>query len=130
MKAIFGWLGAVAGLMLVSAPQGVAAQSVGETIYRQNCASGHENPDTRAPSKASLAAVEPQAIACALSDGKLLWRDDTARGYQGINGVAGKGGAIEAASITAANGRLLVNSGYGMSGEQAGDVLLAFRPKR
>ena len=61
--------------------------------------------------------------------GKLLWRYDTARPYHGINGVDGKGGAIDAASISAANGLLLVNSGYGMFGQQAGNVLLAFRPK-
>ena len=63
------------------------------------------------------------------TNGKLLWRYDTVHDYQGINGVAGHGGSIDAASITAANGRLLVNSGYGMFGQQAGNVLLAFKPK-
>lgn len=61
--------------------------------------------------------------------GKLLWTYDTLRSYQGINGVAGEGGAIDAASISAANGLLLVNSGYGMFGQKAGNVLLAFKPK-
>ena len=61
--------------------------------------------------------------------GKQLWKYDTAIAYQGINGVAGKGGSIDAASITAANGLLLVNSGYGMFGETPGNVILAFRAK-
>ena len=63
-------------------------------------------------------------------DGKQLWKFDTAATFQGVNGVSGKGGSIDAASITAGNGLLLVNSGYGMFGETPGNVILAFRPKR
>jgi polyvinyl alcohol dehydrogenase (cytochrome) len=62
-------------------------------------------------------------------DGKQLWKFDTATTFQGINGVSGKGGSIDAASITAGNGLLFVNSGYGMFGETPGNVILAFRPK-
>lgn len=61
--------------------------------------------------------------------GKLLWSYNTSREFDGINGVKGKGGAVDSNSITAANGLLLVNSGYGMFGQQAGNMLLAFRPK-
>jgi polyvinyl alcohol dehydrogenase (cytochrome) len=43
--------------------------------------------------------------------------------------VEAKGGSIDAASITAANGLLLVSSGYGMFGQLAGNVLLAFKVK-
>jgi polyvinyl alcohol dehydrogenase (cytochrome) len=62
-------------------------------------------------------------------DGKELWKFDTAIQLQAINGVAGKGGSIDAASITAGDGLLFVNSGYGMFGETPGNVTLAFRPK-
>jgi polyvinyl alcohol dehydrogenase (cytochrome) len=62
-------------------------------------------------------------------DGRQLWRFDTAMTFQGINGVSGKGGSIDAASITAGDGLLFVNSGYGMFGETPGNVILAFRPK-
>ena len=61
--------------------------------------------------------------------GKLLWSYKTAKDFDGINGVKGKGGAIDSNSITAANGLLLVNSGYGMFGQAGGNVLLAFKPK-
>jgi polyvinyl alcohol dehydrogenase (cytochrome) len=61
--------------------------------------------------------------------GKQLWTGKTAMDYDGINGVKGKGGAIDSNSITAANGLLLVNSGYGLFGQAAGNVLLAFKPK-
>ena len=62
--------------------------------------------------------------------GRELWKYDTARPYTGINGVAGRGGAIDGVSITAANGLLLMNSGYGSFGQQGGNMLLAFRPKK
>lgn len=63
-------------------------------------------------------------------DGHVLWQFDTARSFTTVNGVAGAGGSIDAAAITAANGMLFVNSGYGMFGQKAGNVFLAFRPKR
>ena len=61
--------------------------------------------------------------------GKQLWTTKTAMDYDGINGVKGKGGSIDSNSITAANGLLLVNSGYGMFGQAGGNMLLAFKPK-
>jgi len=61
--------------------------------------------------------------------GKLLWSYQTAKEFDGINGVKGKGGAIDSNSFTAMNGLLLVNSGYGMFGQAGGNMLLAFRPK-
>jgi polyvinyl alcohol dehydrogenase (cytochrome) len=60
--------------------------------------------------------------------GAQLWKFDTAIAYQGINGVAGKGGSIDAASISAGDGLLFVNSGYGMFSQTPGNVFLAFKP--
>ncbi len=63
--------------------------------------------------------------------GNVLFEYDTARAYETLNGVPGKGGSIDNASIVAANGLLFVNSGYGlMGGPTPGNVLLAFRAKR
>ncbi|WP_129782351.1 outer membrane protein assembly factor BamB family protein [Peristeroidobacter soli] len=61
--------------------------------------------------------------------GEVLFAFDTARPFQTINGVQGRGGSIDNASIVAANGYLLVSSGYGMFGQMPGNVLLAFVPK-
>jgi polyvinyl alcohol dehydrogenase (cytochrome) len=61
--------------------------------------------------------------------GAVLFSYDTAKKYETLNGVAGNGGAIDSASIVAANGQLFVASGYGMFGQPPGNVLLAFRPK-
>ncbi|MEX1032627.1 MAG: PQQ-binding-like beta-propeller repeat protein [Cellvibrionaceae bacterium] len=61
--------------------------------------------------------------------GKLLFQFDTANSFKTVNGVEAKGGAIDNASIVAANGYLFVNSGYGMFGQMPGNVLLAFKKK-
>lgn len=61
--------------------------------------------------------------------GEVLFTFDTARPFETVNGVEARGGSIDSASITAANGYLLVNSGYGMFGQMAGNVLLGFKPK-
>ncbi|MBL8773576.1 MAG: PQQ-binding-like beta-propeller repeat protein [Phenylobacterium sp.] len=61
--------------------------------------------------------------------GKALWSYDTLRDFPTLNGVPGKGGSIDAASIVGVNGLVLVGSGYGMFGQAPGNVLLAFRPR-
>jgi polyvinyl alcohol dehydrogenase (cytochrome) len=43
-----------------------------------------------------------------------------------VNGVAAKGGSINAAGPAIADGMVFSNSGYGQFGGAAGNVLLAF----
>ena len=63
--------------------------------------------------------------------GKLLFQYDTAHDFKTLNEVPGKGGAIDNASIVAANGYVFVNSGYGLFPTQTpGNVFLAFRAKQ
>jgi polyvinyl alcohol dehydrogenase (cytochrome) len=61
--------------------------------------------------------------------GEILFKFDTARSFDTVNGVEARGGSIDNASVVAANGYLLVSSGYGMFGQMPGNVLLAFRRK-
>lgn len=63
--------------------------------------------------------------------GKLLATHDTAVAYPAsVSKVAGNGGSIDAAGPFAGDGMLFVGSGYGSFGQQAGNVLVAFRPKK
>ena len=63
--------------------------------------------------------------------GKLLATHDTAVAYpQTVTKLAGSGGSIDAAGPFAGDGMLFVGSGYGSFGQQAGNVLVAFRPRR
>jgi polyvinyl alcohol dehydrogenase (cytochrome) len=61
--------------------------------------------------------------------GKELWKFDTLRTYDTLNGIKGQGGSFDTATIVGTNGLLLAGSGYGMFGQAPGNVLLAFRPK-
>jgi polyvinyl alcohol dehydrogenase (cytochrome) len=96
-------------------------------------------PARNATFSTAVAVVDGAVVAGALDGtlytidaktGKLLWSYQTAKTYETSNGVPGKGGSIEANAITAANGLLLVTSGYGQFGEIPGNVLLAFKPKK
>ena len=58
-------------------------------------------------------------------DGRLLWSLDTVRNYKTVNGVAAKGGTLDASGPIVAGGTLLVTSGYPRMGGLPGNVLLA-----
>jgi polyvinyl alcohol dehydrogenase (cytochrome) len=60
------------------------------------------------------------------SDGKIVWDYDTAHEYQTVNGVSGRGGAMDVAGPVVAGGMLFAISGYPARGGLPGNVLLAF----
>jgi polyvinyl alcohol dehydrogenase (cytochrome) len=63
-------------------------------------------------------------------DGHVLWEFNTAREFETVNGVAGKGGALNGPGPVIAGGMVFTNSGYSYIGTGlAGNVLLAFGPK-
>jgi polyvinyl alcohol dehydrogenase (cytochrome) len=60
------------------------------------------------------------------SGGKIIWDYDTAHDYRTVNGLPGKGGAIDVAGPVVAGGMLFTVSGYPARGGMPGNVLLAF----
>ena len=62
--------------------------------------------------------------------GKLLSTLDTAVAFEAVNKVPGKGGTIDAAGPFAGDGMVFVGSGYASFGQQAGNVLIALKPRR
>jgi polyvinyl alcohol dehydrogenase (cytochrome) len=62
--------------------------------------------------------------------GNVVWDVDTARDYNAVNGVKGRGGSLDGPGAVVAGGMLFVNSGYSRFGGMPGNVLLAFAPKR
>ncbi|WP_423350937.1 PQQ-binding-like beta-propeller repeat protein [Phenylobacterium sp. VNQ135] len=64
------------------------------------------------------------------ASGKLMSTFDTAVPFTGVNKLAGSGGSIDAAGPFAGDGMLFVSSGYGSFGQQPGNALIAYRPKR
>jgi polyvinyl alcohol dehydrogenase (cytochrome) len=60
------------------------------------------------------------------ADGRVLWDVDTTVEVRTVNGVPGRGGAIDGPGPVVAGGLLLVNSGYGSFGQMPGNLLLAY----
>ena len=64
--------------------------------------------------------------AYANADGKVLWELNTGVDFQSVNGVDAKGGSLDGAGPTIANGSVFVMSGYGRLGGYGGNALIAF----
>jgi polyvinyl alcohol dehydrogenase (cytochrome) len=61
------------------------------------------------------------------TDGKVLWEFNTAREFETVNGVPGKGGSINGPGPVIVDGMVFTNSGYAYLGTgMSGNVLLAF----
>ena len=59
-------------------------------------------------------------------DGSVVWDFDSAKSFETVNGVKGRGGSIDGAGPTIGSGMLFTNSGYGRFTGAWGNVLLAF----
>ena len=84
---------------------------------------------TAIPGVVFSGSVDGHLRAFTAEDGRVLWDFDTARDYQTVNGVRGKGGSLDGAGPVIVGGMLFVNSGYARNGGIAGNVLLAFAPE-
>jgi len=63
--------------------------------------------------------------------GQVLFEYQTNKAWPNtVNGVVGRGGALDSAPYAAGDGTLFVESGYDRFSEPPGNVLIAFRPKR
>jgi polyvinyl alcohol dehydrogenase (cytochrome) len=74
--------------------------------------------------------VDGHLRAFAAADGHVLWDFDTAREFDTVNGVPGRGGSLDGAGPVIAGGMLYTTSGYSRNGGMAGNVLLAFGPEQ
>jgi polyvinyl alcohol dehydrogenase (cytochrome) len=64
--------------------------------------------------------------AYAADDGEILWRFDTNREFETVNGVEARGGAMDGPGAVVSGGMVYVNSGYVSIIGRPGNVLLAF----
>jgi len=88
------------------------------------------------PAQSSAVSAIPGAVfsgsedghlrAYSTANGKIVWDYDTSHDYQTVNGIPGRGGAIDVAGPVAAGGMLFAVSGYPARGGKPGNVLLAF----
>lgn len=59
-------------------------------------------------------------------NGQVVWQTQTAKPFQGVNGVEGHGGSIDVDGAVIGGGMLLIHSGYSMFGQLPGNVLLSY----
>lgn len=95
------------------------------------CAIAMAAPVTVAGDVVFVGSVDGHLRSYAAQSGKLLWDYDTLREFTGVNGINGRGGSINAAGATVANGLVFQTSGYGAYGLGIpGNVLLVFGVKK
>jgi polyvinyl alcohol dehydrogenase (cytochrome) len=111
------------GAMVWSAPPARAC------AYRKSCSPAQSGAVTATPDYVLSGSVDGHIRAYATTTGMVLWDFDTARAFTTVNGVHARGGALDAGGPTIAGGMLFVNSGYGLYGGQAGNVLIAFKAR-
>jgi polyvinyl alcohol dehydrogenase (cytochrome) len=88
------------------------------------------------PSQSAAVSVIGDAVFSASQSGEMrafdidtgieIWRFDTVRDFETVNGARGRGGAIDQAGAVAVDGMLYFNSGYAKFSGHPGNVLLAF----
>ena len=96
---------------------------------RSGCSPAQSAAVTVIPGVVFSAAFDGIVRAYSSRDGEVIWQYDTVREYETVNGVKGRGGAIDGPGPTVVNGMLYINSGYGRLNGAPGNVLLAFKPE-
>ncbi len=93
---------------------------------RRGCFAANSAAPTVIPGVVFAGGLDGHIRAHSTEDGSVLWDFDTAREFETVNGVAGRGGAIDGPGPVIAGGLVFVNSGYGIFGQMPGNLLLAF----
>ena len=96
---------------------------------RSGCSPAQSAAVSAIPGVVLSGSLDGHLRAFSSDDGKVLWDVDTARDYNTVNGVAGRGGSLDGPGAVVVGGMLFVNSGYSRFGGMAGNVLLAFAPR-
>lgn len=93
---------------------------------RRRCYAANSAAPTVMPGVVFAGGLDGHIRAYSTEDGRVVWDFDTARDFETVNGVPGRGGSIDGPGPVVARGLLFVNSGYGSFGQMPGNVLLAF----
>jgi len=93
---------------------------------RRPCSPAQSAAITAIPGAVFSGSADGHLRAFSTANGHIIWDFDTAREFKTVNGVAGRGGAIDVAGPVVAGGMLFSVSGYPARGGMGGNVLLAF----
>ena len=97
---------------------------------QRNCVEAHSAAISVIPGAVFAGTTTGMLRAHATTDGHVLWEFNTARDFDTVNGVPGKGGSLNGPGPVIAEGMVFTNSGYAYLGQGlGGNVLLAFAPQ-
>lgn len=96
------------------------------TAGAKGCNSAQSAAISSMPGVVFSGSVDGHFRAFLAKTGEMIWDFNTARDYETVNGVPGKGGSLDSAGPVIVNGMVFTNSGYGMWQGLPGNVLLAF----
>ncbi len=120
------------GLHALAAATGAvlwSALPANSCAHRTSCSPAQSAAVTATPDYVLSGSVDGHLRAYSAADGRVLWDYDLAKPCTTVNGVAASGGSLDSAGPTVVGGMIFVNSGYGLYGGQAGNVLAAFAPR-
>lgn len=93
----------------------------------KGCRNGLSAAVTLIPGAVLAPGLDGVIHAYSTEDGSKLWEYDTKGKVEGVNGLKGSGGTLDAGGVVAADGHLFLNSGYGgliSAGGRSGNVFL------
>jgi len=96
------------------------------TAGAKGCNSAQSAAISSIPGVVFSGSVDGHFRAFLAKTGEIVWDFNTARDFETVNGVPGKGGSLDSAGPVIVNGMVFTNSGYGMWQGLPGNVLLAF----
>src|ERR1017187_4803363 len=93
---------------------------------RRPCSPAQSQAVSAIPGAVFSGSIDGHLRAYATHDGRIIWDFDTARSFDGVNGVTAKGGSLDVGGPVIAGGMVVVVSGYAGFGAMPGNALLAF----
>jgi polyvinyl alcohol dehydrogenase (cytochrome) len=120
------------GLVALRIPDGARAWNAAPIVCAPGAPSGCSPAQSAAvtaiPGLVFSGSMDGHLRAYSAEEGSVVWDFNTARDFETVNGVKGKGGSMDGPGVVVANGMVFVNSGYSRFGGMPGNVLLAFEP--
>jgi len=93
---------------------------------RRPCSPAQSAAVTAIPGAVFSGSLDGHMRAYSAADGRIIWDYDTAREFETVNGVPGRGGAIDVGGPIVAGGTVFVTSGSAQRSGMPGNVLIAF----
>ncbi len=96
----------------------------------QGCMDAYSGPATSTDGLIIASSLSGYLFAHDAATGELVWEYNTVQEYPTINGIAAKGGSIDATGPVLTGDYMIVSTGYATFGQMPGNAVLVFRLKQ